>query len=224
MRTKFFRAVRKGNAVGDGTAGALIDWLEQYINLLFPDNGIEYWADNERGYGSGLRRCQPVPAAGHEDGQIHHVACYVRDGSCEGTIIHAAFVLQADKLSELAWIKSFGSEEECYQIAKAIRHALDSILIWQEIPEIVDMAIKVPKKYRWERKAMGNVGKVTIARDQYSIKVLGENGVVYEDRSWKECGQNAVFAVDAFVADWEIVFKSMGVMFSVDDLRFAVPA
>lgn len=219
MRTKFFRAVRKGNVVGDGTAGALIDWLQLYINLLFPDNGIEYWADNERGYGPGLRRFQPVPAPGREDGQFHHVACYVRDGNCEGKIIHVAFILQADRLLELAWIKSFGSEEECSQIAMAIRHALDSILIWEEIPEIVDMAIKVPKKYRWERKAMSDVGKVTITRDQCSIKVQGENGVVYEDRSWEECGQNAIFAVDAMVTDWPVVLKSMGVTFAVEDLR-----
>ena len=45
----FFNATCKANVVGDGTVGATITWLEKFINVLFPDNGIEYWSDNSMG-------------------------------------------------------------------------------------------------------------------------------------------------------------------------------
>ena len=41
----FFHASNRGHVIGNGTVGALVTWLEKYVNVVFPENGIEYFSD-----------------------------------------------------------------------------------------------------------------------------------------------------------------------------------
>ena len=151
--SSMFNATCKANVVGDGTVGATIAWLEKFINVLFPDNGIEYWSDNQYGTGSRyLKRGDLVPGAGCTDGCVHHVACYVRPGNCEGRIIEVALSLRDGQFKSLTWMKTFGKEDECWQIARAIDEALNSIIFWEEVPELVSMSEKVPRQQNWHRQ------------------------------------------------------------------------
>ena len=102
---KFFNAVRKNTSIGDGTVRDLVGWLERFINVIFPENGIEYWSGHE--FPSSARDIgrRPVPTSGFDPTSVHHVACYVRGGYSEGNIIEASLVLRDGTLFTLAWVK-----------------------------------------------------------------------------------------------------------------------
>lgn len=209
---KFFNATRKASQIGDGTVGDLIDWIEKLVNLLFPDNGIEYWADNQHRGANALKRFQPVPVVGTADENIHHVACYVRPGNCEGRVIEVALYLRNGTMKFLSWAKTFGNEDESWLIARAADAALNSILVWQEVPEIVDMADKLPRQQRWYRNT--NLQEtVTLAATSRKLVVATAGGVVFDHRDWSELGDNAKLRVEAALQDWKTVLTNMKAVF-----------
>lgn len=211
MKTKYFKSVRKGS-VGDGSVGDLVDWLEQYINVLFPENGIEYWADNRYGGADALKRFQPAPKAECGDEGVHHYYCYVREGSCEGRIIEIRVHLRSGRDLSVVWAKSFGDADECWEIARAISEALESIFTWEEIPEIVDMAAKLPRSRLWRRE-VDLPETVTIDMTGYRLLVSTENGNVFDDRDWSSEGVNAKFYPPSRLDDWVMVLTNMNVSF-----------
>jgi hypothetical protein len=219
---KFFHAVQQIEKVGDGTVGDLVDYLMQYINVLFPDNGIEYWADNRFANGKGLKRFQPVPSAGLEPDSIHHVACYVRQGPNEGRIIEVCLYLRNDTLKSLVWIKTFGDDDECWSIARAIDAALNGILYFNELPEMVTMSGKLPRQENWYRKT-SLTEEVTVTAGPASLRVATTSGLVFDDRNWSEQGVNAKFYVEAYLTDWQTVLQNLKARFTVCDNR-ALPA
>ena len=212
MSHKFFHSVIKGNIIGDGTVGDLIEWLEQYVNVLFPDNGIEYFSDNQYAGPTALKRFDHVPSAGCQESDVHHVACYVRQGNCEGRIIEIGLYLRNDCLRSLTWMKSFGKDDECWAIARAIDAALNSIIFYQEIPEIVSMAEKLPKQQKWMRETSLSE-EVTVAVTPDSISVTTEGGMVLDLRSWAEEGANARFHIEPRALDWQTVLTNMKARF-----------
>ena len=209
---KFFNAVTKGNIIADGTVGALVNWLEQFINVLFPENGIEYWSVNQYTGQRGLLYDAPVPKYGDGPQDVRHAACYVRPGGCEGRAIEVALVLNDDSISRLAWIKTFDKDDAAWLVARAISEVLTSILYWDEIPEIVDMSLKVPRQYRWYRET--NLKEpVTIASTLQQITISTRSGVVLENRSWADQGVNAKYVVEARLKDWKTVLTNLKVRF-----------
>ena len=102
----YFNAVVPGKTIGDGTARQLIDWLKQYIGLVFPENGIEYWGDNEPANPHRVSVGEQVPSATPcgIDESVHHVASYVRCGANEGLIIEVLFCLRNGAYKRLAFI------------------------------------------------------------------------------------------------------------------------
>ena len=220
----YFNATCKADAVGDGTVGALVAWLEKFVNVLFPENGIEYFADNQFGRGRALKRDDRVPGAGVADDCVHHVACYVREGANEGRIIEVMLYLRGDVFKSLTWIKSFGSADECWAIARAIDAALNSIIYWNEVPQLVSMADKVPRQYNWHRQT-SLTEEVTILSGMDKVLVSTASGLVLEDRSWE--GQAyAESQATAVALDWVTVLTAMKANFKlVKDApdRLAVP-
>ena len=211
MKKMFFNAVTSNTkAVGDGTVGQLIDWLEMYVNVLFPDNGIEHWADYSRHSSTNtLKREDLVPTADHcSDDAVHHPAAYVRNGTCEGLIIEALLYMRGGDYRGLFWIKTFGSEDESWLIARAIGHALDSLIAWHELPELVDMARKLPRPYRWQRET-SLAEEVTILTSTDRLLVSTPSGLVLDDRSWAHEGVNARFHVEPRAKDWVTVLTNM---------------
>lgn len=222
MRSVFFNAVTSQSVVGDGTVGDLVDWLEKYVNIIFPDNGIEYWADQRLSGHNSLKRFQKVPLADGSDDGIHHVACYPRHGTCEGTIIEVALYLRSDVFKSLTWIKSFGSLDECWTIARAIGDALSSILCWSKCPEIVEMAGKLPKANSWHRHT-SLTEEVEIHSTSEHLTVTTPSGIVFDDRSWKDKGLYAHHDVEARVKDWKSVLTAMKVRFTLtNETHFVV--
>ena len=225
MKESFFNAVTSNTKmVGDGTAGDLVDWLERYINVLFPDNGIEYWADNRFGGPTRLKRQDKVPTDGRgvADDEVHHVACYVREGANEGRIIEVLLYLRGDIYKGLCWIKSFGNADECWMIARAIDGALDSIIFWHELPEIVAMADKMPRQQRWSRETLLKE-EVTILTTTDRLLVSTPSGLVLDDLSWADQPNLAKFAIEARVKDWSTVLTNMKATFKCVDGFYVLP-
>lgn len=214
MKSTYFNAVKPCSIVGDGTVGDLVDWLKTYVDVVFPENGIEYFADHAHSGANALKRFQKAPVCVLTDEGIHHVACYVREGNCEGMVIEVAFYLRSERYLSLTWIKSFGTIDECWAIARAIGEALTSITTWTECPEIVDMAMKVPKKHRWDRSS-SLTEEVIIAQTMDSLTVSTVSGLVLDNRSWKEEGIHAHYSITPYVKDWVTVLTNMNVSFRV---------
>lgn len=223
MSKKFFCSVKQGRQIGDGTVGDLVDWLETYVNLLFPENGIEYFSDNRYGGKNALKRFQPMPVSGSKPEDVHHVVCYVRPGNCEGRIIEISLYLRDDSLKSLTWMKTFGSEDESWEIARAIDAALSQILFWYETPEIVEMAQKLPKEQKWRREtSLADEVIVSVTAD--ALKVTTASGAVFDDRSWKNEDRNARFCVEPRLLDWEKVLTNMKARYRVvKENRLLVP-
>lgn len=210
QKTKFFHATRsQTSSVGDGTVGALLAWLKKYVDVLFPENGIEYWSDNQYGGENDLKPADRLPGVAERN----HVACYVRQGRSEGLIICVDLVLRDGTLKPLSWVKTFGSEDESWLIARAVSAALESILFWEDLPEIVSMADKLPRKYSWHRESsLAEV--VAIAATDVSVRIATPSGILLEERDWSGKGESAKYYVEAIVADWKTVLTNMKVSFA----------
>jgi len=210
----FFNAVTKGKVVGDGTVGDLVDWLERLINVLFPENGFEYWSDNRHNGANALKRFQMVPGNGCSDEDVHHPYCYVRQGGCEGRVIEVGFYLRGDTYKSLSWIKTFGKVEECWLIARVLSEVLDSIWGYEELPEIVAMADKMPRQQRWYRETSLK-DEVSVIVTPNSLTVKTDAGLELDNRSWAGEGNNAKFFVESHRKDWETVLTNTKAKFKV---------
>lgn len=202
----FFKAVSR-NPIGTGSASELVSWLEKYINIIRPDNGIDYWANDViKG---------KLPDTGCTNSDLHHVACYVIDGTSEGDRIEVKLVLQDGSFLSLASIKSFAGKDECWIIARAISEVLDSILVYKEVPEIVDMSRKVPRWFSHDSET--NLKEmITIWTTPTSLKVSTESGIVLDERDWSVTNPgNATWFVEPRAKDWETVLSRMKANFKV---------
>lgn len=222
----FFNAVEPGKQIGDGTVGALLDWLEQYIYVLFPENGIEYWADNRQRSKTNLLRGDTVPGSYEGEERVHHCACYVRAGSNEGRIIEINLYLRSDVFRSICWMKSFGRDDECWMVARAIQAALDSIIFYHQVPQIVGLASSIPRQQKWHRTT-SLTERVTIATTPHSLTVATASGTVLDSRDWSSLGGNAKYKVENYLDDWKRVLTNWKAQFDViqartlhaDDLR-----
>jgi hypothetical protein len=215
-----FSATIESDSLSNGPAGKLVAWLESYINIVFPDNAIDYWSNNQYGYASSLKITDPLPKNDDFFGVdrnkcIDHVVSYVRRGNNEGTGIEVGFRLRDQSYVSLTWIKSFGSNDDCWKIAQAISHVLESIVMDNRIPELVVMMGKIPKKNSFSTEP--NIsGEVTIASTTNSLTVTTQEGKVLEHR----VSENAVplnnYFISCCVNDWTLLFTNFKVPFKVE--------
>lgn len=210
----FFNATCKANVVGDGTVGELVSWLEKFVNVLFPDNGIDYWADTSKCGGNFLKAEDRLPVAGVADSSVDHVACYVRPGSCEGRVIEVLLSLRNGAFKSLTWAKTFGNADQSWQIARAIDEALNAVIFWHEEPEIVAMSEKLPRQQSWHRQT-SLVDEVEILCAMDRVRVSTASGLVLDERDWsgqvKTAGSNA----KAVVQDWVTVLTNTNAKFKL---------
>lgn len=209
---KFFNAVRKNTSIGDGTVRDLVGWLERFINVIFPENGIEYWSGHEFPASARDIGRRPVPTSGFDPTSVHHVACYVRGGYSEGNIIEASLVLRDGTLFTLAWVKTFGKEDENWMIARALSQVLDSLIYWHEVPELVEMDRKLPRNFSHER--ISNLTEtIELLYDEQHLTVRTASGRIFDQRDCSEFGVGAKWAVLAARDDWKTVLNSAKVAF-----------
>lgn len=207
--SKLFHTVLSNAQVGNGTAGDLINWLEAYVNVLMPNNGVEYWSDNRYGRGRSLKQTDRVPSATatNDEDRVDHAACYVIDGCSEGRIVHIVLFMRDGSFIKLAWIKTFGQEAECWQIARAVSVALNSLLRYGELPRLVEFAAYLPKRQRWDR-ATTLEEEVIIQKGGQTLTIATYRTVLAQyDLSVH--GAAAPFYFDALIEDWKIVLTNM---------------
>ena len=207
MANGFFHAVHVNSKIGKGTIADLVTWLEKYANVLFPENGIDYFAINQfRDIDSAFLPDDSVPSCKTAD--IHRIACFCNQGSSEGQRIEVAIGFADYVFRQVCSIKSFGSNAESWQIARAMEEALSSIIFYEEVPEIVSMAEKLPREGRYSRET-NLTGTVVIRSTKDSVRVA-VNGQLFDQRSWKhQHPGNAKYAVEAVVKDWRTVLTNM---------------
>jgi len=129
-------------------------------------------------------------------------------------------------MKSLTSIKMFGSEGDAWLIARSISTVLDSISFYHELPEIVEMADKIPRRHSWHRET-SLTEAVLIAATSNSLSVVTSCGLVLDHRDWADMGDNAKYYVASRVADWKIALTNMKVGYTesperrvfIDDLQ-----
>lgn len=211
---KLFNSVIHGKQIGDGTRGALIRWLEQYVNLLFPDNGIEYWSHGA--YNQAHLLSQSIPGHDGENGVLHF-ACFVRKGRSEGRIIDIIALCKDSTYLPIAWIKTFGKTKECWDIAAAVSEAMESIHCYEEVPEIIFFAGLLPKAQPWHRETSLKES-VQVIRTDTLLTVKTDSQTLWQVDYSEHC-VNAGFYLEPRLEDWKTVLKNMHARFEIVDLR-----
>lgn len=222
MRNNLFHAVKKGQSIGNGTVGEMSAFLEAFINILFPENGIEWWKANDTAGYFCLAAGDPMPKAGSETECVHHVACYARSGSCEGDIVEIGLSLRSGAYARLATAKTFGGEDESWAIARAVGLALNSVIFYWEIPELVELAANLPKAQRWHRQS-SLAEPVVLSHSDTLVSVVTSSGKILSTHDLAQFGTDARFYAKAYVSDWSTILKNMGVEFSVLETPFQIP-
>lgn len=184
----------------------LQDWIVTYVKTLFPDNGIEYWSHNEAtlneiAYGPDTKLVSPED----DKDPIDHVAAYVTPGHCEGTIIRIGFVTRMGHLRSLMWAKSFGPEDECWAVARTIAAALEFVLFYDAVPQIVSMADALNK--------VTTMKPLTIVRLSNAIHLVDSHATLIDERKVPEGYQDAAGHLDAVAADWRTILTQRQIPF-----------
>jgi len=218
-----FNAFTNNVFTGQGAAGELQKWLEKMVNILFPQNGIEYWSDNRGRERPHLKPFQELPRAGRGSEDVDHAVGYVRLGRSEGRMIEVGLMLNGGVFQSLAWAKSFGPEDECWQIARACTKALEHIFLFEEVPAIVQLSEKLPRRYAGSRE-VAVAGKVTIAVEPSAFTVTAANGLALDRQDFPGNREVAAHHINAYVKDWCTVLANLNVEHEViQDVRLVVP-
>lgn len=220
MSKRVFHAVTRTPELTQWTCGTLVNWLEKFVDITFPDHGIDRWSDNEYSQ-NGLKRTDLMPSVSCQDDSVDHIGCYAHQGRSEGRLIEVGLYLRNGSMKSLTYAKSFGSADECWEIARVIPSALEHIIFDQDLPEIVAMADKLPRPYHWEQETT-LTETVTLAYTPEALSVTIPSGRVLDHRNWRDQGDNARFYVDACVLDRQAVLTNLKVPFTVTNENLIV--
>lgn len=117
----------------------LVRWVENFMTLLKPDNGIE-WVNtaSDRTDQRPLRK-MVSDLAERSSLRVYDVrpAVYVNHGNCEGLMIKVD-LLAGSQRQPLVHIKTFGKLEEAWYLAQNLSIVLELVLLHGEEPVIVD--------------------------------------------------------------------------------------
>lgn len=187
-----------------GTTGTLAQWLEQYINALFPESGIESWYVPKRyaDMGSCLAGDDVLPEC------VHHVACCAADGANEGRYIYIGVIEREARYRQVAAVKSFGSAEECWAIARACSEALTFVFLFHEQPVFRELWLKLPRTQSWHRNTSlaGEVRLRSIGPDR--LDVIAADGTLIDESAFSEPAAGA--KRDACAEDWATLLRAQG--------------
>ncbi len=185
------------------SAGQLVEWLERYVNALYPDNGIENWyIPRPSGGEAHFGREDLLP------GCVHHIASYVSPGSNEGHYIYIGLVIPDGRTKQLTAVKSFGGADECWAIARLCSEALTAMFWFGEMPRFVELWLKLPRDQSWHRRT-SLIGEVRLRRlGMDRADLLGPDGAEIDARRFPE--PNAALSRDAYLADWATLLRAQG--------------
>ncbi len=181
-------------------------WIEDLVKALFPDNGIEYFADP----GHLDRKTEAPPELTPKEGKpewVSSVICAVFHGANEGRHIDVSLRLRDGTVKQVTWAKSFGPADECWAIARVISEALELIFHYQEQPEIVDMYRLLPREHQW-LSAVKIPGGVTVERDESSVSLRLAGNVLLAQRKFGGRTDIRKMMMDAYQQDWLTLFQA----------------
>lgn len=185
-------------------------WIEDLVCALFPDNGIEYWADPDslnRGSATDLTPKEGKPA------WVSSVISTVYHGHNEGRHIDIGLKLRDGTVKQITWAKSFGSGDECWAIARVVAEALEAIFNYEEQPSIVDMYRLLPRESRWigQVRTPGPVklpGRVTLERSEESLAVRLHGDQPLDLRKFGGRLDVRLLMMDAYQGDWITLLRA----------------
>lgn len=218
LEERLFHTVTNETKVGRGTGRELLAWLDEFVNILVPDNGIEYWSDTYYGNSHDIKPHDLVPTciADDEENRVLHAGCFVANGYSEGRIIHISLFMRRGHRS-LGWIKSFGTQAQCWEVARVITEALNHLLVFQELPRLVEFARCLPKQYRFERKTT-LTDEVKIQQGRHILTIATHRQVLAQ-YDYTSHGDAARYRIEALIKDWQIVLTNMGARWQCEDVE-----
>lgn len=199
MSYKFFNATKRlldkpihNQFDGDG----LLAWLERYVKAVFPKNGIDYWTN---GRNSDDETSKPLPSVHAVDG-YRNAACYVYAGG-EGQMIQVGLMLKTGQVQSVGRAKSFGDADQNWEIARAMSEAVESMYLYSEMPEVVDIVERLPVKSAYEEYH----GELWIGFDHDRLTVYepfsGRN-LAHYDYSDSGNPNAGWYAIEPYLKDW----------------------
>ena len=208
MRELRWKVLRPTDLTGKSYA-ELRRWIEDLVRALFPDNGIEYFADPD----ALGRNAQAVVELTPKEGRpawVANVIATVFHGTNEGRHIDVALKLRDGTVRQITWAKSFGSGDECWAIARVVAEALELIMHYEDQPEIVDMYRLLPRESRFI-SAVKIPGGVTVERDEDTVAVRLSGGAQIAHRQFGGRPELRCLYMDAYQADWTKLLQIHGV-------------
>lgn len=213
--TPFFHALNTGSVIGDNSVNDMVDWLGAYVALAVKDNGIEYWSSAGMRSARHYSLTDQVPRAGSKPGDFASPVCFARRGNCEGRLIEICLRTFDGTVKLLCWAKSFGSEAQCWEIARACSIALELILLDGQIPALVELAKRLPGA-QFDASARSNQKqRVTIRYNCDSMLVIDSAGNELDRRNW-ESFELAKCFLPGLVSDWRHILDVMQVPCEID--------
>lgn len=198
-----------------GTTGALAQWLEQYINALFPESGIESWYVPKRypDMGSFLAGDDVLPEC------VHHVACCAANGANEGRYIYIGVIDKETRYRQIAAVKSFGSAEECWAIARACSEALTLVFHFHEQPVFRELWLKLPRAQSWHRSTslVGEVRLCSLGTER--LEVIAADGTPIDKIAFS--GPASDVKRKAYAEDWATLLRAQGLTVCQDSIEVA---
>lgn len=205
MRELRWRFLRPTDLAGKPYA-ELRAWIEDLVRSLFPENGIEYFADPDVLGRNAAAQSELTPKDG-KPAWVANVITTVYHGSNEGRHIDVAFKLRDGTVKPITWAKSFGSGDECWAIARTISEALELAFHYEEQPEIVDMYRLLPREHRW-LSTVKIPGGVTLERDDESVSLRLPGNVLLVKRKFGGRIDVRCSMMDAYQADWLTLLRA----------------
>jgi hypothetical protein len=183
-----------------------LKWLESFINVVFPDNRVEYWSTaKEEG--------RDVAPTFKIDQHLRNYGCFVRRGNCEGEVLELYAFFSGGQSTKIGMVKCFDSKEDCWKMAAAISDAIDSLVSYHEVPEIVDFMHVMPRTQASMRStSLKDEIELCVSAAQVSIR-CGEH--VLWNRDFSDDAVNAKFRIAPVVKDWITVLTSMSANFKL---------
>lgn len=200
----------------------LRSWIEDLVRALFPDNGIEYWADPEHLARKPGDTEELTPKEGRP-AWVSQVQVSVCHGSNEGRRIDVSLKLRDGSHRTVTWAKSFGSGDKCWAIARVISEALELVFHYEEQPLIVDLYRALPREHRW-LSTVSIPGGVTLIRDHSSVSIFLPGHVLLSRRDFGGRPEGRKPYMDAYQADWLTVLQAHKVPTTVDVRESAATA
>ncbi len=181
-------------------------WIEDLVKALFPNNGIEYFADP----GFLDRKTEVTPELTPKEGKpawVANVVSTVYHGTNEGRYIDVSLRLRDGTCRQVTWAKSFGPADECWAIARVISEALELVFVHLQQPAIVDMYRLLPREHPW-LSTVKIPGGVTLERDDTSVSVRLAGDVLLTQRKFGGRTDIRKMMMDAYQQDWLTLFQA----------------